>query len=244
MGRAAASWRPGDESGSTDIRRWVVQELVAEAVLAHEARAAAGVDRGSPGKQARALARRRGPARGGGDRIGSGEHTRSALLLRPQPRPVPPSGVPPRPTRPRLGRESARIVVRRLAEGDDMASISRRRSRSTGGAAVRADSWVTSILASSAVRSRTPCSPPRSERSWDRFGPSTAGTWRRWNEPRRLHACPSRLSARRSRPICSRQNGRRPSRRGCDARRSALAVIEPGYEHPTQPGHGFQSHRH
>ncbi len=27
-------------------------------------------------------------------------------------------------------------------------------------------------------------------------------------------------------------------------RRSALAVIEPGFEHPADPVHGFPSHRH
>ena len=105
---------PGDESGSTDLRRWVVQELVAEAVLAHEARAAAPVDRGSPGNR-RALARRPRAARGGDDGIGSGRHARSALVLRPQPRPVPPSGVPPRPARPRLGRGVG--ATRRSAAG-------------------------------------------------------------------------------------------------------------------------------
>ena len=31
---------PSDGPGSSDLRRWVVQELVSEAVLAHEARAA------------------------------------------------------------------------------------------------------------------------------------------------------------------------------------------------------------
>ena len=29
-----------------------------------------------------------------------------------------------------------------------------------------------------------------------------------------------------------------------EARRSALAVIEPGFEHPADPVHGFPSHRH
>jgi hypothetical protein len=234
---------PGDESGSTDLRRWVVQELVAEAVLAHEARAAAGVDRGSPGKQlepspdavARLVEEATGSVRVSTREVRSYYVRNRDRYRRPESRLVRHVLV--------SDEESARIVVRRLAEGDDMASIAEevsidRGSRREGG--LLGDIHLGELSGPLedglfAAEVGAVVGPIWTEHGWhvaqvERATPASSVPF----ATVRSSIEADLLTTKRTTAFAT----------WLDARRSAHAVIEPGYEHPAQPGHGFQSHRH
>ena len=238
---------PGDESGSTDLRRWVVQELVAEAVLAHEARAAR-LDGGSEAAPAASASASPSPD----DVARLVEETTASVAV--STRDVRSYYVRNRDryrrAETRLVRHilvadkaSARDVIGRLAAGGDMAAIAEEvsidpGSRREGG-----------LLGN--VRRGELSGPLEDGLFAAEVGDVVGPIWTEhgWHVARVERVTPAScvpfasvrpsieadlLAARRTTAFAT----------WLDARRSALAVIEPGYEHPAQPGHGFQSHRH
>ena len=164
-------------------------------------------------------------------------------VLRPQPRPVPPSGVPPRPTRPRLGRgvgTNCRSAARRRRRHgvDRGGGLDRPGSRREGG--LLGDIHLGELSgpledALFAAEVGAVVGPIWTEHGWhvaqvERATPASCVPF----ATVRSSIEADLLTTKRTTAFAT----------WLDARRSALAVIEPGYEHPAQPGHGFQSHRH
>ncbi len=190
VGRVAGSSRPAIAAGSTDLRRWVVQELVDRS--GRRARGVGGRDRGRNEWQA-------GRGGAGSDDAGSAVAGCGRPARRESPRR--PLTVTTREVRAYYVRNATAIDGRRhagsgtswprtrsrratsirgSAEGDDMAS-SRGSSPSMRAAAVEGGDTRgrPARRADRSARGRV-VRVPRSARSWDRSGPSTAGTSRGW----------------------------------------------------------------
>jgi hypothetical protein len=224
------------EGGSESVRlgRSIVQELVTEEVLAHEARAA-----GMPGFSQSAIANLV-------ERV-----TDSAT-------------VPPRDVRayyvrnPDLYRRrearrvrhillpdeaSAHEVVRRLAAGDDMAGLATAVSIDAGSRTAGGDlgdvhrGELTGPLEDAifAARIGAVLGPIESEHGWHvvRVDGVVAASTVPFAEARPAIEA-ELLDAERTRMFAA----------WLEARRTELSVIEPGFEHPAHPVHGFPSHRH
>ncbi len=104
--------------------------------------------------------------------------------------------------------------------------------------------WVTSIEASSAGRSRTRSSAPRSGVV---LGPIR--TEHGWHVARVEAVTPaSPVPYREARPAIEAELLAAERSRvfgvWLEERRRALVAIEPGFEHPADPVHGYPSHRH
>jgi parvulin-like peptidyl-prolyl isomerase len=220
----------------------VVQELVAEAVLAHEA-GAAGLDGGSHATQVE-------PSPDAVDRLVE-EATASVRVTTREVRSYYVRNRDRyRRSETRLVRHilvadeaSARNVVERLAAGGDMASIAgevsidpgSRRQGGLLGDVRRGELTGPLEDALFAAEVGAVVGPIRTEHGWHvaRLERVTPASCVRYVGVRPFIEA-DLLAAKRTTAFAT----------WLDARRSALAVIEPGYEHPAQPGHGFQSHRH
>ena len=134
-------------------------------------------------------------------------------------------------------------VVRRLAHGEDMAAVAEdvsvdRGSRRTGGllGEVRRGEFTGPLEdALFAAEVGAVIGPIRTEHGWHvaRVEAVTAASCVPFRAARPAIEA-DLLAAARTTAFAT----------WLDGRRSALAVIEPGYEHPAEPGHGFLSHRH
>ena len=231
---------------SIGVRRWVVQELVTEAVLVHEAEAAGVIgpspdtDPGADGRlTASAVARLVETVTAGvtvSPRDVRGYYVRN---------------------RDRFRRREARRVrhilcsdvataqdaLRRLAAGTDMAALAAAVSidpgtRTRGGDLGDVHRGELSGPLEDAIFSvpvDTLFGPIRTEHGWHvaRVDAVSAASCVPYAEARPLIEA-DLLAAEQSRVFGA----------WLEARRSALAVIEPGFEHPADPVHGFPSHRH
>jgi hypothetical protein len=228
---------PEGGSESTDLRRWIVQELVTEAVLGHEARAAGIVEiDGSPGSAVAQLAERvtasvsvpRRDVRAyyvrNRDRYSRREGRRVRHIL--------------------LSDEwSARKVADRLVAGEDMDTLAAAWSidagtRSRGGdlGDVHRGELTGSLEdAIFAAEIGAVIGPIRTEHGWhvarvEAVAPESCVPY---GEARPAIEA-ELLGAERTREFGA----------WLERRRAAIAVIEPEFEHPAHPDHGFPSHRH
>jgi hypothetical protein len=231
---------------SIGVRRWVVQELVTEAVMAHEAEAAgiigpsSGTDPEGDGRLTASAVGRlvemitadvtvtRREVRGyyvrNGDRYRRREARRVRHLLLPE-------------------ASSAGEAIRRLAAGEDMGALAAAVSidagtRTRGGELGDVHRGELSGPLEDAIFSApigTVFGPIQTEHGWHvaRVDAVTAASCVPYAEARPAIEA-DLLGAERSRVFGA----------WLEDRRAALAVIEPGFEHPADPVHGFPSHRH
>jgi [acyl-carrier-protein] S-malonyltransferase len=231
---------------SIGVRRWVVQELVIEAVLAHEAESAGIIDPSlddEPGADHRLTASAVGrlvetvtagvtvnsrAVRGyyvrNADRYRRREARRIRHILLPD-------------------ELTARDAIRRLAAGADMAGLAEAMSTDPGTRTRGGDlgdvhrGELTGPLEDAifAVPVGTVVGPIRTEHGWHvaRVDAVSAASCVPYAEARPTIEA-DLLAAERSRLFGA----------WLEDRRAALAVIEPGFEHPADPVHGFPSHRH
>jgi hypothetical protein len=236
---------PSGEPGSSDLRRWVLQELVSEAVLAHEVqmagvgRADAGSGGAPPTPTPEAVARLVEETTASvtvSTRDVRAYYVRNReLYRRPEARRVRHVLLP--------DEAAAHEVVQRLARGEDMAAVAEEvsidpGSRRQGGLLgdVRRGEFTGPLEdALFAAEVGVVVGPIRTEHGW--HVARVEGVTR-----------PSCTPYRDARPAIEAEllaAARTIAFAGwLDGRRSALAVIEPGYGHPGQPGDGFQTHRH
>jgi [acyl-carrier-protein] S-malonyltransferase len=231
---------------SIGVRRWVVQELITEAVMVHEAEAAgiigpsSGTDPWADGRLSASavghlvetvtagvtVTRRevRGYYVRNGDRYRRPETRRVRHLLLPDVM-------------------SARNAIRRLAGGADMAALADAISidagtRTRGGVLGDVHRGELSGPLEDAIFSATVgtiLGPIRTEHGWHvaRVDAVAAASCMPYAEAR--PAIEADLeAAERSRLFGA----------WLEDRRAALVRIEPGFEHPADPVHGFPSHRH
>ncbi len=231
---------------SIGVRRWVVQELITEAVMVHEAEAAgifnpgSGTDPGANGRLTAAAVGRlvetvtadvkvtRREVRGyyvrNGDRYRRHEARRVRHILLPD-------------------AMAAQDAIRRLAAGADMAALAETIStdagtRTRGGLLGDVHRGELSGPLEDAIFSApvgTVFGPIRTEHGWHvaRVDAMTPARCIPYAEARPAIEA-DLLAAERSRMFGA----------WLEDRRAALAVIEPGFEHPADPVHGFPSHRH
>ena len=224
------------EGGSESVRvgRWIVQELVTEEVLAHELRVA-GMSGTSQSAIANLVERVTGSATvpprdvrsyyvRNPDRYRRREARRVRHILLPD-------------------EASAHEVVRRLAAGDDMAGLATAVSIDAGSRTAGGDlgdvhrGELTGPLEDAifAAGIGAALGPIRSEHGWHvaRVEGAAAESVVPFAEARPAIEA-ELLDAERTRMFAAWLEGRR----------SELAVIEPAFEHPAHPIHGFPSHRH
>jgi len=225
---------PGDGPGSADLRRWVVQELVSEAVLAHEVRAA-GFGDASDATIARLVESATAS-------VGLSTREVRAYYVRNRDRYRKPEA---RAVRHILVRDEAMAndMLRRLAAGEDMAALAAAMSTDPGS---RSRGGLLGDLR------RGEFAGPFEDAVFGAEVGAVIGpiqTEHGWHVVRVEAVTPaSCVPFRVARPAI--EADLRAARRTTafatwlDARRAALAVLEPGFEHPAEPGHGFQSHRH
>jgi hypothetical protein len=231
---------------SIGVRRWVVQELITEAVMAHEAEAAgiiapsSGPEPGADGRLTASAVGRlvetvtadvtvtRREVRGyyvrNGDRYRRREARRVRHILC-------------------SDGATARDAIRRLAAGADMGALAEAIStdagtRTRGGELGDVHRGELSGPLEDAIFSApvgTVFGPIRTEHGWHvaRVDAVSAASCIPYAEARPAIEA-DLLAAERSRVFGA----------WLEARRSTLAVIEPGFEHPADPVHGFPSHRH
>ena len=231
---------------SIGVRRWVVQELITEAVMAHEAEAAgiiapsSGTGPGADGRLTASAVGRlvetvtagvtvtRREVRGyyvrNGDRYRRREARRVRHILLPD-------------------AMTAQDAIRRLDAGADMAELAEEISidagtRTRGGVLGDVHRGELSGPLEEAIFSApvgTVFGPIRTEHGWHvaRVDAASAASCMPYAEAR--PAIEADLeAAERSRLFGA----------WLEDRRAALVVIEPGFEHPADPVHGFPSHRH
>ena len=231
---------------SIGVRRWVVQELVTEAIMVHEAEAAGIIARsvdiepGSDGRMTASAVGRlvetvtaevtvtRRDVRGyyvrNRDRYRRREARRVRHILC-------------------ADVATARDAIRRLGAGADMGALAGTIStdagtRTRGGELGDVHRGELSGPLEDAIFSApvgTVFGPIRTEHGWHvaRVEAVAAASCIPYAEARPAIEA-DLLAAERSRVFGA----------WLEARRSALAVIEPGFEHPADPVHGFPSHRH
>jgi [acyl-carrier-protein] S-malonyltransferase len=227
---------PPENAGpeSTRLGRWLVQELVTEAVLAHESRAA-GLT-GSPEMAIAGLVERvtfsvtvpardvRGYYVRNRDRYRRREARRVRHILLPD-------------------EASAREAARRIAAGEEMSALAAARSidagsRSSGGVLGEVHRGELSGPLEDALFDAQPgavIGPVQTEHGWhvarvEAVSPESVVPYR----DARPAIEAELLAAERTRVFAA----------WLEDRRAALAVIEPAFEHPAHPIHGFPSHRH
>jgi hypothetical protein len=231
---------------SIGVRRWIVQELVTEAVIAHEAEAA-GIIAPSRGRDAGAAGRLTASAVGRlvetvtSDVTVSRREVRSYYVRNSD----------------RFRRRAARRVrhilcpdaasaqdaIRRLADGADMAALAETVSidvgtRTRGGELGDVHLGEMSGPFEDAVFAApvgTVVGPIQTEHGWHvaRVDAVSETSCVPYAEARPAIET-DLLAAERSRVFGA----------WLEDRRTALAVIEPGFEHPADPVHGLPSHRH
>jgi hypothetical protein len=231
---------------SIGVRRWVVQELITEAVMVHEAEAAgiigpgSGVDPRADGRLTASAVGRlvqtvtenvtvtRREVRGyyvrNGDRYRRREARRVRHLLLPD-------------------AFTAQDAIHRLDAGADMAALAAAVSidagtRTRGGLLGDVHRGELSGPLEDAIFSApvgTVFGPIQTEHGWHVgcVDAVSAASCVPYAEARPAIEA-DLLAAERSRVFGA----------WLEARRSALAVIEPGFEHPADPVHGFPNHRH
>ena len=228
---------PDGGSESIGLRRWVVQELVTEAVLAHEARAAGFVE--SDGSPATAVGR-------------LVEHVTASVTVpgrdvrayyvrnrdryrRPEARRVRHVLLP--------DEASARRIGGRLAAGDEMDALAAERSIDAGTRSLGGDlgdvhrgelsgPFEDAIFAAAIG---VVIGPIQTEHGWhiarvEAIKPASSVPF----EEARPAIEAELLAAERMREFGA----------WLERRRAAIAVIDPAFEHPAHPVHGFPSHRH
>jgi hypothetical protein len=241
---------PGSGSESVRFLRWIVQELVTEDVLVHEARAA-----GIIGPDA-------GPNPGAPDATAPKLSTATVAVL--ADRVTASVTVPETDIRAYYERNldryrlraarrvrhillpdeaSAGLVIRRLAAGEDLASLARAVSTDAGSRTQGGD--LGDIH-------RGEFAGPLEDAIFEAepgavIGP--IGTEHGWHVARvEAVTPPSQVPYGEARPAIEAEllaaARAREFAAWLEARRSTLAVIEPGFEHPAHPLHGFPSHRH
>jgi hypothetical protein len=245
-GRRGRHLPPDGGQVSIGVRRWVVQELITEAVMVHEAEAAGIIAAGSatdPGADGRLTASAVGrlvetvtagvtvtgrEVRGyyvrNGDRYRRREGRRVRHVL-----------LPDAPT--------AQAAIHRLAAGADMGALAAAVSidagtRTGGGDLGDVHRGELSGPFEDAIFSApvgAVLGPIRTEHGWHvaRVDAVSAASCVPYAEAR-LAIEADLLAAERSRLFGA----------WLEDRRAALVLIEPGFEHPADPIHGFPSHRH
>lgn len=245
---------PGDGPESIHLQRWIVQELVTQEVLAHEARAA-----GIAGTQA-ASPERHTPGAGPSSPTGMPalavarlvDHVTASVT-------VPSREIRAYYQRNRdryLRRESRRVrhilladaasarrVVARLGAGDDMAALAATASTDPGSRARGGDlgdvhrGEFTGPFEDAVFAAEVGAviGPIRTEHGWHvvRVEAATPASDVPFAEARSAIEAELLTEART-----------RKFEAWLEGRRAALAVIAPEYEHPAHPIHGLPSHRH
>ena len=225
---------PDGGSESVRLGRWIVQELVTEEVLAHEARAA-GISGASPAAVARLVERVTASATVAPRDVRAYYVRNRDLYRRREARRIRHILLP--------DEASARHVARRLAAGDDMDALATAvsidaGSRPAGGDLGNVHRGEFSGPVEDAIFGAgigTVLGPVQSEHGWHvaRVEGVTTESVVPFAEARPAIEA-ELLDAERTRVFAA----------WLEARRTELAVIEPGFEHPAHPVHGFPSHRH
>jgi [acyl-carrier-protein] S-malonyltransferase len=241
---------PDGGSESVGLRRWVVQELVTEAVIVHEARAAGILDASpdtdpardgamatslSPPAMARLVERVTASAAVSRRDVRAYYARNRDLYRRPEARRVRHVLLP--------DEASARRVVVRLADGDEMDAMAQALSidagsRPQGGDLGDVHRGELSGPLEDAIFGAdlgAVIGPIRTEHGWHvvRVEAVAGASCVPYREARPAIEA-ELLAAERVMAFT----------RWLESRRSTLAVIEPGFEHPAHPIHGFPSHRH
>jgi hypothetical protein len=226
--------RPDGDGEATEVRRWLARELVTEAILAHEIRAAGLADLGD--RAAAALFERVTAHVAVPDVDAHAFYRRNVDLYR-------------RPEARRVRhvllstRTMAERVVERIRAGEEMAAVAWEASRDRGSRALGGDLGE--------VR-RGEFAGPLEEAIFSADLGQIIGPIRSehgWHVARVEETIPERtLSYAEVRPEIEAELLEDTRAKAFDAwleeRRRALAEIEPAYEHPGHPVHGTSRHRH
>jgi hypothetical protein len=250
LGPRARHLPPDGGVESVGLRRWVVQELVTEAVLEHEARAAgivgapAGSDLGAGGSTtsqlsasviARLVERVTGSVTVGRREVRAYYVRNADRYRRPETRRVRHILVD--------DEAAARSAMDRLVDGDEMGELAAGLSTDAGSRSRGGDlgdvhrGELSGALEDAIFGAEVGAliGPIRTEHGWHvvRLEAVTPATTVPYREARQEIAAELLAAAR------IEAFGDWLARR-----RAAIAVIEPGFEHPAHPIHGFPSHRH